>query len=384
MGESVSCSGTMRILLHLHLLLLFNIIQFSLCGKNGRQLSLFSIVQFPNQECTSESSTTQKGTCVTTSECTTMTGTADGKCASGFGVCCVIATSTCGSTISTNIPYIRNPASPSGNKPSSASTCSFTINKVSEDVCQLRLDFQTFSVFVVDTTSAACTDSFAVTGQTGKNPPTICGTNTGYHMYAEFGALATDSAQITLTYGTAGISTEETFNILARQISCTATWRAPTDCVQYFTGASGNVKNYNFGQLLLGQYYTNCIRTEKGRCGILWKTSSTTSPDPFLIAAPGTTAANAGTNPGNECPTGFVHIPGLSMDGINAIPVPLGLQAFQSFMCGTIWGVEGQTTAASLVSRVQPFTVGVYSHATTAQPAATSTGFSLDYTQLPC
>ena len=127
--------------------------------------------------------------------------------------------------------------------------------------------------------------------------------------------------------------------------------RAPTDCVQYFTGAAGNVKNYNFGQLLLAQYYTNCIRTEKGRCGILWKTSSTTSPDPFLIAAPGTTAANAGTNPGNECPSGFVHIPGLSMDGINPIPVPLGLQAFQSFMCGTIWGVEGQTTAASLVCK---------------------------------
>merc|ERR1712183_1145410 len=356
MGESVSCSGTMRILLHLHLLLLFNIIQFSLCGKNGRQLSLFSIVQFPNQECTSESSTTQKGTCVTPSECTTMTGTADGKCASGFGVCCVIATST----------------------------CSFTINKVSEDVCQLRLDFQTFSGFVVDTTSAACTDSFAVTGQTGKNPPTICGTNTGYHMYAEFGALATDSAQITLTYGTAGISTEKTFNILARQISCTATWRAPTDCVQYFTGASGNVKNYNFGQLLLGQYYTNCIRTEKGRCGILWKTSSTTGPDPFLILAPSTTVVHAGTSPSNLCPSGFVHIPSLSMDGINSIPVPLGLQAFQSFMCGNIWGVEGQGTAASLVSRVQPFTLGVYSHATTAQPAATSTGFSLDYTQLPC
>jgi len=352
--------------------------------KKGKALSLFSIVQFPNQQCTGASSTSTYGTCYTSSECTTKGGSADGKCASGFGVCCVIATSTCGSTISTNTTYIRNPTYPSGYKPSSASTCSFTINKVSDDICQLRLDFQTFSGFVVDTTSAVCTDSFAVAGQTGKDPPTICGTNTGYHMYAEFGATATDSTKITLTYGAAGISTEKSFNILARQISCTATWRAPTDCVQYFTGASGNVQNYNFGQLLLGQYYTNCIRTEKGRCGILWKTSSTTSPDPFLILAPATTQGHAGTDPNNLCPSGFVHIPGLSMDGINAIPVPLGLQAFQSFMCGNIWGVEGQTTAASLVSRVQPFTVGVFSHATTAQPAATSTGFSLDYTQLPC
>ena len=47
------------------------------------------------------------------------------------------------------------------------------------------------------------------------------------------------------------------------------TVRAPIDCVQYFTGATGSVKSYNFqgGQLLTSQYYTNCIRTEKGYCG---------------------------------------------------------------------------------------------------------------------
>ena len=27
----------------------------------------------------------------------------------------------------------------------------------------------------------ACSDSFAAAGQTGSNPPSICGTNTGYH-----------------------------------------------------------------------------------------------------------------------------------------------------------------------------------------------------------
>ena len=47
-----------------------------------------------------------------------------------------------------------------------------------------RLDFQTFSGFTVDTTTTGvgfCTDSFVAAGQTGVNPPTICGTNTGYH-----------------------------------------------------------------------------------------------------------------------------------------------------------------------------------------------------------
>ena len=40
--------------------------------------------------------------------------------------------------------------------------------------------------------------------------------------------------------------------------------RAPTDCVQYFTGTAGQIYSYNFGQMLGGMYYTNCIRTEVG------------------------------------------------------------------------------------------------------------------------
>ena len=42
--------------------------------------------------------------------------------------------------------------------------------------------------------------------------------------------------------------------------------RAPTDCVQWHTGTTGNVYSYNHAgsQLLSGQIYTNCVRTEKG------------------------------------------------------------------------------------------------------------------------
>merc|ERR1712183_471295 len=94
----------------------------------------------------------------------------------------------------------------------------------------------------------------------------ICGTNTGYHMYTEFGATSTDSITMTLTYGSSGLTTAKTFNILARQISCTASYKAPTDCTQYFTGVAGNVQSYSYGQLLKSQYYTNCIRTEAGYC----------------------------------------------------------------------------------------------------------------------
>ena len=42
-------------------------------------------------------------------------------------------------------------------------------------------------------------------------------------------------------------------------------FRAPTDCVQYFTGLNGNVYSYNHqgGKMLQSQDYNNCFRTEE-------------------------------------------------------------------------------------------------------------------------
>ena len=93
----------------------------------------------------------------------------------------VISTTSCGTSISTNTTYIRNPNYPSSYTPTSTGTCQFTINKASDDVCQLRLDFQTFSGFTATSNAGACTDKLAAAGKSGKNPPSICGTNTDYH-----------------------------------------------------------------------------------------------------------------------------------------------------------------------------------------------------------
>merc|ERR1712130_493470 len=162
-------------------------------SRAGKAFSLFSIVQFPNQQCTASSSSSTYGTCYTSSECTAKGGSSDGNCAAGFGVCCVVTTSTCSSSIKTNTTYIRNPNYPSSYTPSSTGSCAFTISKISDDVCQLRLDFQTFSGFATTTPIGACSDYMTAAGQTGKDPPIICGTNTDYHMYVEFGATSTDT-----------------------------------------------------------------------------------------------------------------------------------------------------------------------------------------------
>merc|ERR1719410_2105565 len=109
---------TLLVVCIIYLLVNFSISDIS-DERESKQFSLFSVVQFPNDECISTSSST-----------------------------------TCGSTISTNTSYIRNPGYPSTYTPTTGGTCVFTINKVSDDICQLRLDFQTFSGFTVSTVAA--------------------------------------------------------------------------------------------------------------------------------------------------------------------------------------------------------------------------------------
>jgi len=200
-------------------------------------------------------------------------------------------------------------------------------------------------------------------------------------MYVEFGATSTDTITLTNTY--ASTTSAKTFNILARQISCTARWKAPTDCVQYHTGTTGTVKPYNFagGQLLQSQQYQNCIRTEKGYCRILWKESSTTSPDPFDFGVTPTSTAGSGGATAQACPL-YVWVPNLSSDGIKPLPIPPAIQSFQSKMCGTNFGIEAGAISTGLVSAQQPFVLGVYTDTTTL--TSPTTGFNLDYTQLPC
>ena len=145
-------------------LILLTIHCLALCGlvhPAPSPIGLFSIVQFPNDACTSASSLT--GTCLTSTECTSRSGAASGTCAAGFGVCCLVTSSTCSTTISQNNTYIQNPSYPSTYPtPSSATMCSYTVNKVNDNICQLRLDFQTQELGITATTGA-CTDTFQAT-----------------------------------------------------------------------------------------------------------------------------------------------------------------------------------------------------------------------------
>merc|ERR1712141_364318 len=85
--------------------------------KLAKHFSLFSVVTFGNEECTSDTSVTggaTQGTCYSSTECSDKKGMSSGNCASGFGVCCVfLHTTAATATITENRTRLRNSQFPS-------------------------------------------------------------------------------------------------------------------------------------------------------------------------------------------------------------------------------------------------------------------------------
>ena len=156
-------------------------------------LSVFNVVKFPNSVCAATNSF--NGTCYTASECTSKGGTASGTCASSFGVCCVFSIACGGSSSANNSYAIISSYSTS----TDSDPCTYTFCPTSSDVCKLRIDFDTMVLSAPGglttpvATGAVATDSIGVgdcsvdtlmvTNPGGSVPPTICGYNTGQHMF---------------------------------------------------------------------------------------------------------------------------------------------------------------------------------------------------------
>ena len=68
--------------------------------------------------------------CYTASECATLSGTASGSCASGFGVCCTF-TGGCGASTAVNNTYFTS-------SDSDTSPCTLSVCKAHSDVCFIR------------------------------------------------------------------------------------------------------------------------------------------------------------------------------------------------------------------------------------------------------
>merc|ERR1712107_413992 len=337
-------------------------------NREGKVFSLFSVVTFPNNQCTAKSSTTSTpvyGTCFSNTECTSKGGTVDGNCAAGFGVCCTFLVSDCSSTVTQNCTYIQNPSYPSSY--TTAGSCEYNVTPLSSDICQSRLDLDVFDT-TDDSTAGTCTDTFAVTSGSSRLYPNLCGTLTGQHIYMETGRKTSDQV---LTFTVATTSTVSTWRIEVTQIECYSTSKARNDCLQYFTGVTGEVKSFNFGVGMIGvMSYNICVRREAGMCGIAWRESSTTSPDPFLLDDTLTTDG-AGWASVIADVNAYVSIPGSECATYSGMVL--------NNDC-TVIGANMDNTPGVVSSVGYPFELTF----TNVIAATAITGFNLVYNQIPC
>jgi len=267
--------------------------------RNKKHFSLFSVVTFKNEECTSASTFTggvTHGTCFTATECSDKKGTKSGNCASGFGVCCVIISNTgVSATIKENRTHLRNPLYPSIETSGAGTTIAYKIEKMQSDICQVRLDFTNFviagpanteEIDGSDTVNTNCQDTLTTTlTNTGAMVPVLCGVMTGEHLYLDLGMLTTDTATLSLALKATTPTTTNamrTWSVKTSQIPCWATYRAPDGCHRYFMQGYGQIISPNFskspagtsrganqlnsGTDLLSQDLKTCIRREAGMC----------------------------------------------------------------------------------------------------------------------
>jgi len=335
--------------------------------REGKAFSLFSVVTFANDECVSSSGLS--GICQTSTECSDNKGTATGNCASGFGVCCVYTDTTCGTdtAIKHNCTYIQNPGY-SSTYATSGKTCSFKISG-SADICQIRLDFVVGTFDPTTTSSGACgTDKVSVTSPSSTKLMQfehLCGDLKGDHIYIET-ARATAGASLSIVTGS---TTAKTWSIKVRKIECDSPMRAPTDCLQYYTGAAGQVESFNGVIGMINNLnYQACIRKEAGMCSIEYKQAliSTTTASSFSLGATVTIAEI-----GAKCTTNYITI-----EGIPGATTVDGGRLCGGFLSDT----QGDKTAGVITSTASQFGLGVQSNTVVAN----GKGFKVIYTQKPC
>lgn len=347
----------------------------SVQGQGFRPVSLpglFSIVRFQNTACNVDG---ESGTCLAERDCSTRMGQPIGDCANGFGRCCSFKF-TCGGTTNQNETIFVNPSFPRGEN--GTDTCQVTIEK-QPNVCQLRLDFEDFTLAQPDEHGLCTTDSFMVRTTVGERLPILCGENSQQHIYIDMGRGSANP--VVLSVVSNGDRVTRKWKIKINMIPCNNLDMAPSGCLQYYRSPSAVVKSFNYGakieersRYLSNLRYTACVRVEENFCAVKWETET---DDSFSFGAPTHTTLDGNTtllesSTGSYCSKDdFIGIDQGSSDGVGP-----GEDRF----CGN--RLLGSNV---VISRSKPFQLKVRSNHDQALNAASSQqGFSLRYVQLPC
>merc|ERR1712165_631438 len=349
-------------------------------NKKGKAFSLFSVVTFPNVECTTTMTPAMKGTCVTQEECQNTgntVATASGNCASGFGVCCFRRITEPGA-VTESLTHIESEGFPT---PVAALTAvpvtpvarAFPI-MTDSSVCAVKFDF--INVQLTDPTPAtgACTDALTVATPArnqgaGFVPGALCGVLTGQHMYVDVNT-AGGAMAATININTDNNAGNRFWKILVQRIACNSPDLPPAGCLQFFTGLSGLITSFNGArmadahQMIQNQQYRVCIKRGAGMCGVRYREAAG-QIDSFGLGA----AGNDGDFDGDS------GVKANCNDNQFITVQPIG-----KICGGVLSSVDGQAVAGPVESNEFGLTV-TSADAVATQPGS---GFNLIYNQVAC
>lgn len=159
-------------------------------------------------------------------------------------------------------------------------SCIFTVVPPDTTICQLRIDFSSFTLSQPDGNGNCVVDSLTITG--GSSVQLICGDNNGQHIYVLFSGTTNIILTVAMTGAT---SFNRVWNLQLSQISCSSPYAAPRGCLQYYQDLSGEVLSLNYAaaanpaanamgltgtRQLAKSNYGICIRVAPGQCSITY------------------------------------------------------------------------------------------------------------------
>merc|ERR1712066_257658 len=222
------------------------------------------------------------------------------------------------------------------------------------------------------------TDILTVSNPGGSVPPTICGYNTGQHMYVP---ASTQCNQINIDIDTGTTTTTRKWQIKVTQYECGNMMAPEQDCLQYHTSSTGTIASFNWDTSassvsssqthLSSQFYDICIRRARSYCSVCYSpvVSSTTAASSFGVSATGPGPALANSI-GSLC-TGITTLSTTlaSNSGFGDYLDIVSLQPSTGTtgtigtnrICGTLFNAASPTAIhATACSWAVPFKVGVH------------------------
>ena len=135
----------------------------------------------------------------------------------------------CGVTVSQNSTHIQNSAYPDAY--TDASSCTYTFQKSSLDICYIRLQFVNLVLRGPDVQNSpyytrCLYDSMAFTTPSAHAPSSICGYNSGQHLYMDSTISSlTSNPSMTITF--TGSTYSRYWQIRVDQIPCGSSYTPP-------------------------------------------------------------------------------------------------------------------------------------------------------------